>query len=208
MGVPKYRNGFEVTLHPETLSIPLRWKKPRVIFVNSMSDLFHEKIPFFFVQQVFTIMGWASHHVFQVLTKRSRNLCRLEPQLTWPDNVWMGVTVESGRYRYRIDDLRGTRARVKFLSLEPLIGPPGRLDLKGIDWVVVGGESGPGARPMRREWVLDVRQQCRGQGVAFFFKQWGGVNKKQAGRLLEGRTWQEMPSLDVSGEPAGQISLF
>jgi protein gp37 len=194
MGVHKYRNGFNVTIHPESLDAPLRWKKPQLIFVNSMSDLFHEDIPFEFVEQIFDVMGRASHHVFQILTKRSKRLKRLHKQLPWPSNVWMGVTVESEQYAYRIKDLRQTNAAVKFLSLEPLLGPLSNLDMSGINWAIVGGESGPGARPMDSGWVKEIRRQCRDQKVGFFFKQWGGVNKKKTGRELDGKVYDAMPS--------------
>ncbi len=195
IGVQKYRNGFKVTLHPEVLEYPLKWKKPQVVFVNSMSDLFHEDVPLNFIKRVFDVMAQAEQHVFQILTKRSRRLAALAGRLVWPENVWMGVTVENQRCRYRIDHLRATTARIKFLSLEPLLTALPNLDLTGIDWVIVGGESGPGARPMDRQWVLDIQRQCAEQAVAFFFKQWGGVNKKRAGRLLQGRTWDAMPPL-------------
>ncbi len=193
MGHPAYRNGFQVTLHPDRLTLPLRWKKPQLIFVNSMSDLFHEEVPVDFILDVFDVMRRADWHIFQVLTKRSRRLLELDAFLDWPPNVWMGVSVENQRYTFRIDHLRQTHARVKFLSLEPLLGPLPNLDLSGIDWVIVGGESGPGARPMKEEWVLDIRDQCLRAGVPFYFKQWGGVNKKRTGRLLQGRTWDQMP---------------
>lgn len=206
MGVEKYRNGFKITVHPEALEAPLHWKKPQIIFVNSMSDLFHEKIPFDFVEQIFDVMSRCPQHVFQILTKRSKRLKGLYKKLLWPDNVWMGVTVESRQYRYRMDNLRETAAGTKFLSLEPLLGRIGDLNLDGIDWVVVGGESGPQARPMKEEWVLDIRNQCRQRKTAFFFKQWGGVNKKKTGRLLKGRTWDEMPSCPQLVER--QVRLF
>jgi len=193
MGQPNYVNGFHVTLHPHVLDKPLTWTKPQTIFVNSMSDLFHKSIPLDFILQVFDVMRRADWHTFQVLTKRSGRLAQLSSSLPWPENVWMGVTVESADYTSRIDDLRGVGARVKFLSLEPLLGPTPGLDLRGIDWVIVGGESGPGARPMAPEWVTDIRDQCRDVDVPFFFKQWGGVNKKKAGRRLEGKTWDAMP---------------
>lgn len=193
MKQPNYRNGFELTLQPQMLEVPLRWKSPQTIFVNSMSDLFHREVPADYIRQVFDVMRQAYWHRFQVLTKRSIRLSRLAPQLDWPENVWMGVSVESNAYTYRIDHLRETSARVRFLSVEPMLGPLRNLNLKGIDWVIVGGESGPGARPMEVEWVLDMRNQCRQMGVPFFFKQWGGTNKKRAGRLLENRTWDEMP---------------
>jgi protein gp37 len=193
MGQPNYANGFELTLQERMLELPLKWKTPQMIFVNSMSDLFHKDVPEDYIRRVFDVMWRAQRHVFQVLTKRSQRLARLSPKLEWPPNVWMGVSVESAEYRFRIDQLRETGAAVKFLSLEPLLGPLPVLDFGGIDWVIVGGESGPGAREMRGEWVLDIRDQCRAAGIPFFFKQWGGTNKKKAGRLLENRTWDEMP---------------
>jgi protein gp37 len=171
----------------------LRWKKPRTIFVNSMSDLFHEAVPLDFIQQVFAVMQRAHWHRFQILTKRSARLREIATDLTWPPNVWMGVSVEAERYLPRIAELNTTGAAVKFLSLEPLLGPLPGLNLNGIDWVIVGGESGPRARPMQEEWVLEIRDQCVASGVPFFFKQWGGVNKKRAGRVLQGRTWDAMP---------------
>ncbi|MBI3911165.1 MAG: phage Gp37/Gp68 family protein [Armatimonadetes bacterium] len=194
MGKWSYRNGFEVTLQPQVLETPLQWRKPRTIFVNSMSDLFHEQVPIEYLLRVFEVMRRAHWHRFQVLTKRSERLVELNPVLPWESNIWMGVSVESARYTFRIDHLRQTRAAVKFLSLEPLLEPLPDLNLSGIDWVIVGGESGPGARPMDASWVLDIRDQCERAGVPFFFKQWGGRNKKQTGRLLEGRTWDGMPA--------------
>jgi protein gp37 len=202
MGQPHYQNGFQLTLHPDALELPLHWKQPRTIFVNSMSDLFHDDVPLSFIRQVFEVMGQASQHRFQVLTKRSERLWELSPQLPWQSNIWMGVSVELARYTCRINDLRMTGAHVKFLSLEPLLGPLPDLNLCGIDWVITGGESGPGARPVEVSWVTDIRDQCLVAGVPFFFKQWGGVNKKRAGRLLEGRTWDEMPGVMVA--EAGQ----
>lgn len=196
MGQPNYRNGFELTLQPQMLELPLQWKRPQTIFVNSMSDLFHKDVPLSYIARVFDIMHRAHWHRFQVLTKRADRLASLERELEWPENIWMGVSVENAEYVDRIDDLRATRARVKFLSLEPLLGPLRELSLEGIDWVIVGGESGPGARPMDPMWVSEIRDQCRRAGVAFFFKQWGGVNKKRAGRVLDGRTWDEMPRLN------------
>lgn len=193
MGQANYARGFEVTLQPSMLDLPLRWKRPRRIFVNSMSDLFHADVPLEFIQAVFRSMRQAHWHEYQILTKRSDRLLELDPQLDWPEHVWMGVSVENCRFVHRIDDLRRTRAHVKFLSVEPLLGPFPRLDLRGIHWVIAGGESGPRARPMREEWVLDVRDQCSAAGVAFFFKQWGGVFKSRTGRQLSGRTWDEMP---------------
>jgi protein gp37 len=193
MGQPNYRNGFKLTLQEHMLELPLKWKTPQVIFVNSMSDLFHRDVPDEYIQRVFNVMRRASRHRFQVLTKRSQRLARLSKSIDWPANVWMGVSVESAAYQFRIDHLRETDARVKFLSLEPLLGPLPALNLRRIDWAIVGGESGPGARPMNGEWVIDIRNQCKDAGVPFFFKQWGGTNKKKSGRLLENRTWDEMP---------------
>ena len=193
MGQPKYVNGFQLALHKHALEIPLGWKKPQMIFVNSMSDLFHKDVPLDFIQQVFDVMRRASRHTFQVLTKRSERLLELDSQLEWPANVWMGVSVETEPYLSRIEDLRQTGAQIKFLSLEPLLGAISNLDLRDIDWVIVGGESGPGARPLKIQWVLDIRDQCQTARVPFFFKQWGGVRKKSNGRLLDGRTWDELP---------------
>lgn len=193
MGQRNYRNGFEVTLQPHMLELPLSWKRPRTIFVNSMSDLFHELVPFDYIERVFDVMRRAHWHRFQVLTKRSERLLELDAKLSWPDNVWMGVSVENSRSSSRIDDLRRTHAKTKFLSLEPLLGPLPSLRLAGIHWVIVGGESGPGARPIDAQWVTQIRDQCRSASVAFFFKQWGGTNKKRTGRVLNGRTWDEMP---------------
>jgi protein gp37 len=195
MGQPNYTNGFQLTLHDHAVELPLRWKKPQMIFVNSMSDLFHERVPDEFIFRLFDVMRQADWHVFQILTKRSARLAELEDRLRWAPNIWMGVSVESERYSFRIDDLRRTGARIKFLSIEPLLGPIPSLDLENIDWVIVGGESGPGARPMERSWVVDIRKQCKRARVPFFFKQWGGVNKKRSGRLLDGRTWDEMPQV-------------
>lgn len=193
MGLEKYANGFQLTLHPETLEDPLGWRKPRLIFVNSMSDLFHENIPPAFLQQVFDVMRRAHWHRFQILTKRAERLVEINPLLDWPPNVWMGVSVENEKYTRRIDLLHQTQAHVKFLSLEPLLGPLPDLDLSGIDWVIVGGESGFKPRPMRKEWVLVIRDQCLAANVPFFFKQWGGRNKKKNGRELDGQTWDQMP---------------
>lgn len=193
MGQPNYVRGFEVATHEGALELPLRWKRPQRIFVNSMSDLFHEQVPFEFIGRVFAVMEEASWHRFQVLTKRSTRLAKLAPLLPWPDNLWMGVTVESADFTFRIDDLRTVPAAVRFLSLEPLLSEMPRLNLKGIDWVIVGGESGPGARAMESAWALDVLHQCRRYQIPFFFKQWGGANKKKAGRTLEGSLYDEMP---------------
>jgi protein gp37 len=193
MGQPNYINGFKLTMHEHVLEKPLEWKTPQVIFVNSMSDLFHKDVPLEFIQHVFDVMKRAHWHQFQVLTKRSERLAELSPYLEWADNIWMGVSVENKDYVYRIDDLKKTGAKIKFLSVEPLLGQIPKMNLKGINWVIVGGESGPGARPLEREWGIGVRDQCKKAKVPFFFKQWGGVQKKKAGRLLDGRTWDEMP---------------
>jgi protein gp37 len=194
MGQPNYSNGFELTLHEKSLEIPLFWNKPMNIFVNSMSDLFHEEVPLDFIQRVFDVMNRAHWHRFQVLTKRSERLRDLSSQLHWASNIWMGVSVENQNYAYRIEHLRETGAFIKFLSIEPLLGPLNDINLKSIDWVIVGGESGQGARPMNPSWVTDLRDRCQAANVPFFFKQWGGINKKKAGRKLDGRTWNEMPS--------------
>ncbi len=193
MGQPNYVKGFDLAIHERVLELPLKWKSPQVIFVNSMSDLFHKKVPLNFIKKVFNTMNRANRHRYQILTKRSKRLLEIDRHLSWAEHIWMGVSVETEKYVGRIDDLRKTTAHVKFLSLEPLLGPLPKLDLFGIDWVIVGGESGPGARLMRKEWVMSIRDQCRKAGLPFFFKQWGGVNKKRAGRLLEGRMWNEMP---------------
>lgn len=195
MGVAKYRNGFRTTIHPGTLGEPLRWRKPRVVFVNSMSDLFHREVPTAFIERVFAVMNRASRHTFQVLTKRPRRAVTLSRHLDWTPNIWLGTSIESEETLFRLPMLRETGARTKFLSLEPLLGPLPGLRLGGVDWVIAGGESGPGARPMEAAWVRDIRDGCRREGVPFFFKQWGGVFKKRTGRLLDGRTWDEMPAV-------------
>jgi protein gp37 len=200
MGQPNYARGFELAMHEHALELPLRWKKPQVVFVNSMSDLFHEQVPEAFIQRVFDVMRRAHWHDFQVLTKRAVRLEQMSPKIDWPANVWMGVSVETRKYAFRIDHLRRTEAFTKFLSLEPLLGPLPDLNLAGVDWVIVGGESGPQARPMRESWVVDIRNQCRDAAVPFFFKQWGGVNKKRAGRLLDGQSWDGMPERFEPGE--------
>lgn len=194
-GIPEhpYEQGFDLKIWPQRLEQPLLWKKPRTIFVNSMSDLFHEEVPFSYIQEVFEVMERANWHRFQVLTKRAERMEELASKLNWPKNVWMGVSVENRDTLWRVNHLRKVPANVRFLSIEPLLGPIGRFSLKKIDWVIVGGESGPGARPMKTEWVMGVRNQCVKQEVSFFFKQWGGVQKKKWGRELEGRTWDEMP---------------
>jgi protein gp37 len=195
MGQPNYVNGFKLTLQPHALSLPKNWKTSQVIFVNSMSDLFHKDVPLNYIQRVFEVMNEANHHIYQVLTKRSRRLASVSSSLPWSPHIWMGVSVESEAYLERIDDLRETAAYVKFLSLEPLLGPLSNLNLEGINWVIVGGESGPRARPMRKEWVVEIRTQCQKAQVPFFFKQWGGTNKKRSGRVLDDRTWDEMPQV-------------
>ncbi len=200
MGQQNYKDGFKLTLQPKMLDLPLQWKKPQTIFVNSMSDLFHKNVPLEYIQRVFDVMRRADWHRFQILTKRAARLAELSEAIDWPENVWMGVSVENADHVGRIDDLRTTGAAVKFLSLEPLLGPLPQLKLKNIDWVIVGGESGHRARPMDPAWVTNIRDQCARTGVAFFFKQWGGKNKKKAGRVLEGRTYDGMP------EPAPSVA--
>jgi protein gp37 len=206
MGQANYANGFELTLQEHMLDAPLRWRKPQKVFVNSMSDLFHKDVPAEFILRVFDVMRRASWHVFQVLTKRSDRLRELSPSIDWPDNVWMGVSVEQAEYTFRIDDLRQTGAKTRFLSVEPLLGPIPKPKLDGIHWVIVGGESGPGARPMDAKWARDIRKQCVAAGVPFFFKQWGGVFKSRTGRTLDGRTWDEMPAIR-GGRSPGRIAL-
>lgn len=195
MGVKNYRNGFKLTLHPHMLDKPLEWKKPSVIFVNSMSDLFHKDVPEDFIIAVFKIMNEASWHQFQVLTKRPDRVLEMNKKLRWTSNIWMGTSVENSDYLRRIDLLRKTSAKIKFLSLEPLLSALPNMNLKKINWVIVGGESGFNARLMDPKWVLDIQKQCLKADVPFFFKQWGGKNKKRAGRKLNGRTWDEMPVL-------------
>ena len=193
MGQANYRNGFKLTLQPQMLDLPLRWKTPKRIFVNSMSDLFHKDVPTDYIKRVFDAMKRAHWHQYQVLTKRSERVLELSNELEWSPQIWMGVSIENDKYKHRIDDLRQTSAHVKFLSLEPLLGSLGKLNLRGIDWAIVGGESGPGARPLNAEWVTEIRDQCIRSDVPFFFKQWGGVQKSKTGRTLEGRTWDQMP---------------
>jgi len=195
MGNPRYRNGFRVTLHPDQLQLPLRWAQPRRIFVNSMSDLFHEAVPEAFIQEVFAIMARAPWHIFQVLTKRAERLVALAPRLRWPAHVWQGVSVENARYASRVASLVTVPAQVRFLSVEPLLGPISGLPLDGIHWVIVGGESGPGARPANPAWVREIRDQCVAVGIPFFFKQWGGKTAKSGGRILDDRTWDQLPDL-------------
>ncbi|MBI4726833.1 phage Gp37/Gp68 family protein [candidate division TA06 bacterium] len=198
MGSHNYRKGFKVTTHPAMLDYPLGWRKPRMIFVNSMGDLFHENVPVSFIQRVFNVMESAHWHTYQALTKRAERLFDIAPELPWPDNVWMGVTVEDKEHLYRIDSLRATKAKVKFISFEPLLEQIGKVDLTGIDWAIVGGESGPGARPMQPEWARELRDQCIKAKVPFFFKQWGGFNKKKAGKILDGKIWMRMPETDIT----------
>lgn len=193
MGIEKYANGFKLALHEDALNIPYTWKQPKIVFVNSMSDLFHKDIPLSFIQEVFFVMNDNPKHVFQILTKRSDILLKYNKELEWGPNIWMGVSVENQKVMHRIDDLRKTDAHVKFLSCEPLIGPLPNMNLKNIDWVIVGGESGRKPRPMKPEWALDILDQCETHKVKFFFKQWGGTNKKKTGRTLSGRIWDEMP---------------
>ena len=202
MGSERYRNGFKVTLHPDLLDVPRRWRQPRIVFVNSMSDLFHEDVPLAYIERVFATMRDCPQHTFQILTKRSERLAQLAPELRWPRNVWMGVSVEDARVLHRISDLQRVPAAVRFLSLEPLIGPLDELPLDGIQWVIVGGESGPKARPLQREWVTSIFHQCRAARVPFFFKQWGGVRKDLTGRTLNGRIYSEMPGTLQPGEQA------
>jgi protein gp37 len=193
MGQPSYRNGFELTIQDHQIDAPKSWKKPRLVFVNSMSDLFHKDVPLSYIQQVFETMNACPQHTFQVLTKRADRLAEVCNSLNWTPNIWMGVSVENADYVGRIDRLRMVPANVRFLSLEPLLGPLKKMNLKGIHWVIVGGESGPGARPMESSWVIDIRNQCLKMEVPFFFKQWGGVRKDLTGRELEGQVWNEMP---------------
>jgi protein gp37 len=205
MGNPKYQNdgvdrtsgpGFGLTLHDDALEVPLRWRAPRTIFVNSMSDLFHEDVPLEYIQKVFAVMADTPRHTYQVLTKRSKRLERIAPSIDWPPNVWMGVSVESTKYAFRITHLASVGAAVRFLSLEPLLGPLPNLDLTDIDWVIVGGESGVGARPIAEDWVISIRDQCKSAEVPFFFKQWGGRTPKAGGRDLLGLTYDDMPGRD------------
>ncbi|MBM4432698.1 MAG: phage Gp37/Gp68 family protein [Chloroflexi bacterium] len=195
MGNPNYSNGFSLTIHEDALELPLKWRKPQAIFVNSMSDLFHENVPEDFIFRVFDVMKHADWHCFQILTKRSERLANISSHLPWLPHIWMGVSVEDEKHTFRIEHLRETGAKVKFLSLEPLLGSIPKLNLESIDWVIVGGESGPRARQIKESWVIDIHNQCQQKKVPFFFKQWGGVNKKKTGRILEGHTWDEMPLL-------------
>ncbi|MBV6421933.1 MAG: hypothetical protein DAHOPDDO_03221 [Ignavibacteriaceae bacterium] len=197
MGSERYKNEFKLTLHEDVIQEPLNWKKPRTIFVNSMSDLFHEEIPLEFIQKVFNVMVKAEWHTFQILTKRSERLEELSSLLPWSKNIWMGVSVENQKYTSRISNLRKVPSAVRFLSIEPLISKITKLDLRGIDWVIVGGESGPKSRFMDPEWVRIIRDKCNEQEVPFFFKQWGGVNKKKTGRIIDRKTWSQMPAARI-----------
>lgn len=214
MGVAKYQQdgsprtsgpGFRLTLHPDALSQPLRWRQPRLIFVNSMSDLFHPDVPDPYISEVFRVISDTPWHTYQMLTKRSKRLQAIADKLPWPDNLWMGVSVEDSRYRFRVEHLRSVPAKVRFLSCEPLIGPMGSIDLRGIDWMIVGGESGPAARPIQSEWAEDLRDQCRRAEVRFFFKQWGGRTAKAGGRVLDGRTWDDMPVVGAGQGSPSQV---
>jgi protein gp37 len=202
MGVPQYRDGFNISPHPKALELPTTWKKPRFIFVNSMSDLFHEDVPLDFVRQVFAVIEQTPQHTYQILTKRPERAEQHAGNLPWPSNVWLGTSVESALFLHRVRTLTRIQAQTRFLSLEPLLGALPGLKLTGVDWVIVGGESGPGARPMKPEWAAHIRDLCLAEGVPFFFKQWGGVNKKKNGRLLEGRTWDEVPTAGGLRNPA------
>lgn len=195
MGQPRYAAGFRVTLQEDMVDAPLRWRKPRKVFVNSMSDLFHDDVPLEFIRRIFEVMEQADQHHFQILTKRAERLHSLRLRLPWPKNVWMGVSVENDRYLDRISHLVDIPASIRFLSLEPLLGPLANLPLSNIDWVIVGGESGPHARPMHADWVRQILAQCSEKRVPFFFKQWGGTRKARAGRELDGRTWDEFPTI-------------
>ncbi|MFA6007947.1 MAG: phage Gp37/Gp68 family protein [Candidatus Shapirobacteria bacterium] len=199
MGQPRYRNGFNVTLHEDIVELPLHWRAPRSIFVNSMSDLFHDEVPDSFIDSVLKTVRKAEWHHFQLLTKRAERLVAIDRVVDWPNNAIVGVTVEHRDTRDRIEALCSTEAPCKFISFEPLIGPVGKIDLRGVDWVIVGGESGPGARPMEEAWAIEIKQQAESLGIPFFFKQWGGFFKKRRGRLLEGREWNGRPRELVRG---------
>ncbi len=211
MGNPRYAKGFEVTLHHDLVTLPTKWVKPRRIFVNSMSDLFHDEVPLSFVQAVFSTIVTAEHHTFQLLTKRPERALEMADQLPWPANLWMGVSVESPDYLHRVDTLRRIPAQTRFLSLEPLIEAIPHIDLGNIDWVIAGGESGPRARKIKEDWVRSIRDQCDDAGVRFFFKQWGGTNKKRSGRMLDDRTWDDFPpvkSFPPTTSVPGQTSTY
>jgi len=198
MGVEKYKDGFNIAIHPKELGVPYKWKSSKIVFVNSMSDLFHEEVPLEFIKQVFYVMNDNPQHIFQILTKRAKRLSQLSKELNWTSNIWMGVSIEDEKVVDRIDKLREIDAKIKFLSCEPLIGPLDNLNLHNIDWVIVGGESGRRPRPMKIDWVDSIKNQCENNNVKFFFKQWGGTNKKKTGRILNGKTYNEMPEIQVS----------
>jgi len=195
MGQEKYKNDFKLTAHDDSLLEPYSWNKPRIVFVNSMSDLFHKDMPVSFIKKVFKVMNENPKHIFQVLTKRADILEKHSEKLSWSDNIWMGVTVESDKHYDRIKSLKNTGAKIKFLSCEPLLSPLSKMNIRGMDWIIVGGESGPGARPMQKEWVTEIRDKCKAQKVPFFFKQWGGTNKKKAGSMLDGKKYKEFPKI-------------
>jgi protein gp37 len=207
MGQANYERGFQVSLHEHALELPLGWKKPQTVFVNSMSDLFHDKVPEDFIRRVFDVMRRASWHTFQVLTKRAERMEKLGHELDWPSNVWMGVSVETRKYLCRLDHLRRTPAHVRFISFEPVLEGLGEIDLRDVHWAIVGGESGPKARPMDETWVVEIRDQCLGARVPFFFKQWGGTNKKKAGRVLDGRTWDQQPLRVPPAPPTRRLPI-
>lgn len=207
MGQSNYRDGFKLTLQPHMLEHPLHWRKPRRVFVNSMSDLFHEAVPTEYIHRVFDVMRRASWHQYQILTKRSERLLLVDSAISWQPQMWMGVSIENQDHLYRVDHLRRTKARVKFLSIEPLLGPLSQLSLRGIDWVIVGGESGPGARRLDPEWVREIRDRCLRARVSFFFKQWGGVFKSRTGRVLDGQTWSQMPVIQTAEQPSEFVVL-
>lgn len=196
MGQAKYKNGFKVTTHDDVLSLPLTWKKPRLIFVNSMSDLFHKDVPPEFIHKIFEVMRKADRHIFQFLTKRSERMLELAPLLVWPENVWAGVTVESSKYYSRLEDLHQVPAAIRYVSVEPMLGPMPDFPMEGIDWIILGGESGPGARAMKKSWVVEMRNRCAQYNIPFFFKQWGGFNRQETGCMLDGKYYQEMPRLN------------
>jgi len=209
MGHKKYANGFKVTLHYDVLKEPLKWRKPQIVFVCSMSDIFHKDVPDEFIIKMFEVMNKADKHIFQILTKRAQRILQIQDKVEWTPNIWLGVTVEHEKTLWRIKYLQQSKAYIKFLSLEPLLGPLDNLPLDNIDWVIVGGESGPGARPMRKEWVISIRDQCERKQIPFFFKQWGGVNKKKAGRLLDGKIYDEMPkAINIFSQKSTELSLF
>jgi protein gp37 len=193
-GLYRYRNGFKVTLQEDIVELPLRWRKPRLVFAGSMTDLFHEDIPFEYLLRIFETMQKAHWHVFQLLTKREDRLAELYKHLPWPENVWMGVTVESSKEISRMEILRKVPAAVRFVSMEPLLGPIPRFPIDGIDWIIVGGESGPNARPVEYRWIVEIRNRCLKNNIPFFFKQWGGINKKKSGSLLDGKYYHEYPA--------------